>query len=245
MPDGTSTPIDAIESQSTPDALAKPSKQQPTAETIKHLRHQIEERKPEAMKIFTKSGTTPTGRELINAAGKILRDENEAGIDPMTGALNRLGYGKKRNQALEQARHNNTPLTAAAIDLDDLKRVNDTQGHDAGDLYITNAASALRDVSRLTDLVARKGGDEFEVLLIDSDPEGAAAWEARARERLKELGVNASIGISPVDISNADQSFQTADERMYIEKRAKKQAQHPGLIRRISTPIVKFLRRAS
>ncbi len=97
----------------------------PTKETFRHLRHQIKERVPQAKRIFDKSGTTPTDRELINSAGEQLRREMESDYDVMTGLLNVRGYDKQRVAAIKRAVEQNLPVAVAVIDLDDLKKIND------------------------------------------------------------------------------------------------------------------------
>ncbi len=213
-------------------------KKHPTKETIEHLRHQIEERKPEAKrKIFDKSGTIPTERELINAAGEQLRREMESDYDVMTGLLNARGYDKQRSSAIRKAIEQNLPVAVAVIDLDNLKKVNDTNGHEAGDNYIKTAADVLKMISRETDLTARVGGDEFHVFLVNTTPELADAWKKRALEEMKVKNVKASIGLSPVDLENVDESIKIADKEMYIEKRANKEQQENK-----SPKIIRFVR---
>ncbi len=222
----------------------KPSNH-PTKETFRHIRHQIRERMPGAKKrIFDKSGTTPTNRELINAAGEQLRREMESDYDVMTGLLNSRGYGKQRTDAIKKATEQNLPVAVAVIDLDDLKKMNDTNGHEAGDNYIKTAAQVLKMISRETDLTARVGGDEFHVFLVNTTPELADAWKKRALEEMKVRNVKASIGLSPVDLKNVDESIKMADQEMYIEKRANKKQEEdkpPKIIRFVR----KILKRAA
>lgn len=196
----------------------------PSAERVEHLRHQIKERIPGARRVFDKSGTTPTGRELINAAGEQLRKELESDIDVLTGLPDRKGYLKQKISAIQRSKNEGLPTSVAVIDLDDLKVVNDSFGHWAGDIYLIIAADVLKAVSRESDIPARVGGDEFEVLLINTTPQLAAAWKKRVAEEFGDKGVSASIGISGVDLENVDASIERADRRMYKEKRQKKAA---------------------
>ncbi len=208
---------DKTERQATPKTKIHPS-----AERINHLRHQINERKEAVRRIFSKGGTKPTQRELINAAGDKLRQEMESDYDLLTGILNRRGFEKQTDKAIQRSQELNSPTAIASIDLDDLKTINDTLGHTAGDLYLKNAANALLAASRDTDIPARMGGDEFQVLLINTTPELAKAWKQRVVEEMKNRGVKASIGIAPVDLNNFKKSFDRADQRMYDEKRVRK-----------------------
>jgi len=194
----------------------------PSAERIKHLRHQIYERKEAVRRIFRKSGSEPTQRELINLAGEHLRQEMESDYDVLTGVLNRNGFEKQKKIAIQRSQEQDSPIAIASIDLDDLKRTNDTLGHTAGDLYLKNAANALLAASRTTDIPARIGGDEFQVLLMNTTPEFAKAWKERVVKEMDERGVKASIGIEPIDLSNVEESINKADQKMYEEKRSKK-----------------------
>lgn len=201
----------------------KEHKIHPSSERIKHLRHQINERKNDVRKIFNKSGTNPTERELINTAGEKLRHELESDYDLLTGLLERRGYEKQKTKAIQTSIEQNYPVSVASMDLDGLKETNDTLGHKAGDDYLKSAAEALRAASRKTDLLARFGGDEFQAFLVNTTPEHAEAWKKRVIEELERRGVRASIGISSVDLKNVESSIHMADEIMYEEKRRRKQ----------------------
>lgn len=194
----------------------------PSSERINHLRHQINERKEAVRRIFIKSGTQPTQRELINAAGDKLRQEMESDYDLLTGILNKRGFEKQKDKAILLSQKEKYPIAVALIDLDDLKTTNDTLGHTAGDLCLKNAASALLSASRETDIPARIGGDEFQVLLINTTPHLAEAWKKRVMEEMENRAVKASIGIAPVDLNNIKDSIKKADDNMYEEKRSKK-----------------------
>lgn len=202
--------------------INSPVKIHPTAERIEHLRHQIKERKPQARRIFNRSGTIPTERELINAAGDQLRKELESDYDVLTGLLDRKGYEKQKKIAIQKSINEGLPTSVAVIDLDNLKTTNDTLGHDAGDNYLKSAGDALKAVSRQSDIPARVGGDEFQVLLINTTPQLASAWKKRVIDEFNSRGVDASIGISAVNLEDVDNSVKIADRKMYKEKRQKK-----------------------
>jgi diguanylate cyclase (GGDEF)-like protein len=195
----------------------------PSTERIKHLRHQINERIPGARRVFEKSGTEhPTERQLINSAGDKLRTELESDIDLLTGVFGKRGYEKSVAMVAAKAREDNQEAAVAVIDLDGLKVTNDTFGHSAGDKYLKDAADALREASRDTDIVGRVGGDEFHIFLVNTNSELAKAWKKRVNEKLEERGVRASIGLSPVDLNNIEGSVKKADKKMYVEKRKRK-----------------------
>lgn len=203
----------------------------PSAETIKHYRHLVKERIPQAEKVQKKSGIKEPGEEkdqkeykrlIINTAGELLRQEIKAQIDPLTELLNLDGYRRREALEIERARFGHH-LTVAVIDLNNLKTINDSQGHQKGDEYLIAAANALRESARQNDIVARTGGDEFRVLFPETDLEQAKVWLERTKIILEEKGVSASIGLSPVDLSiGVKEAVRIADQNMYAEKRRQK-----------------------
>lgn len=100
--------------------------------------------------------------------------EAQARTDPLTGLVNRRGL----DEALERLT-DRRPFAFLAIDLDDLKATNDRWGHAAGDAAIASVASALKAVVRRGDTIARVGGDEFAVLMLDATMDGAERLSAR------------------------------------------------------------------
>lgn len=112
-----------------------------------------------------------------------------------------------------------SPACVLIIDLDELKEVNDTLGHDKGDELIRLAGEALRSAVRETDVVARLGGDEFGIIACDCNVDSAEALEARVRDALRDNQVKASVGMATRDPrSGLDAAVAEADRRMYEEK---------------------------
>ncbi len=154
--------------------------------------------------------------------------------DELTGIHNRRGFMLLAEQALRVAHRERLPALLFFFDLDGLKRVNDTLGHDAGSGFLRKVAEVLKTSFRDGDVVARIGGDEFVVLAIDHDlpaEQTLRRVEARAaaiRERdLLPYEIAFSSGCARVDISDPQalgKALQLADERMYAAKKARKAA---------------------
>jgi len=92
-----------------------------------------------------------------------------AQIDPLTGALNRLGMNNNFEREIELAKRNNDPLSILVLDVDHFKGVNDKYGHDFGDKVLQDLSQHVKDCIRSTDVFARFGGEEFVVLLNNTN----------------------------------------------------------------------------
>jgi diguanylate cyclase (GGDEF)-like protein/PAS domain S-box-containing protein len=144
--------------------------------------------------------------------------EHLANHDPLTGVLNRRAWDRELARSIAEAQRLQRSLAIALIDLDDFKRLNDTQGHDVGDRALTDAARWWRSQLRAADLLARVGGDEFAVLLQDCDDDHLDAIV----RRLKQDRPNApgcSIGLAtwrPGD--DAATLMRRADQALYADK---------------------------
>jgi diguanylate cyclase (GGDEF)-like protein/PAS domain S-box-containing protein len=148
--------------------------------------------------------------------------------DPLTGLLNRRGLEADAGALLGS----DAPGGAALlyVDLDDFKLVNDTLGHDAGDLFLCEFAARLQACTRGPDLLARIGGDEFVLLLPDTDPPGAREAAGRivvaAREPVAIAGhefvcpVSIGVALHPRDGADLKALMQEADRAMYRAKAA-------------------------
>jgi two-component system, cell cycle response regulator len=147
--------------------------------------------------------------------------------DPLTDLYNR-GYFTEEMERIERGRR--FPVSIMMADLDGLKRINDTLGHAAGDRLILQAARLIRHAVRGDDVVARMGGDEFAVILPNTDSEIALMVCDRIRSSEAAFNLECSsyvIGIS-IGIATAEQggslaeALREADERMYKDKFARK-----------------------
>lgn len=156
-------------------------------------------------------------------ARKRERAEIAADTDALTGLLNRRGW--ERAMALEEDRFRRFghPGSVIVIDLDRLKVINDTQGHQAGDDYIRRAGQTLKDCLSREDYIARLGGDEFAIMATDATPEESAAIVDRIYAEFAAAGVAGSIGCAPYTIvAGFPGAFDAADKAMYEEKRRRR-----------------------
>jgi diguanylate cyclase (GGDEF)-like protein/PAS domain S-box-containing protein len=153
----------------------------------------------------------------------------QANYDPLTGLPNRSLFMDRLNRALAIGTRARTKIGLMFIDLDGFKLVNDTLGHDVGDLLLKETSRRLNQSVRISDTVARLGGDEFTVLMPNlSDPSHIPVVAQRILDSLAatfhlkghEAFVSASIGITifPDDATEANDLLKNADTAMYRAK---------------------------
>jgi diguanylate cyclase (GGDEF)-like protein/PAS domain S-box-containing protein len=153
-----------------------------------------------------------------------LRLQRLAERDDLTGLLNRRRFEEQLTQQLARCKRHDECAALAMIDLDGFKRLNDTQGHAAGDRVLRAVAAGLSERVRETDTVARLGGDEFAVLLVGADDvSDIAAWlAAAATVGTGRSGVSASVGVTELHPGDTpDEALARADHEMYEIKRAR------------------------
>jgi len=139
--------------------------------------------------------------------------ERLAIIDPLTGLFNRRHLAARLEEELTRCKRYGHPLSVTVVDLDGFKRVNDERGHDAGDEVLVLVADALQHALRVTDVVARVGGDEFVIIEPETTAEDAMQVAERLRHALTDLDpdgfVAASLGVATLD-AQADPSMRTS-----------------------------------
>jgi diguanylate cyclase (GGDEF)-like protein len=150
---------------------------------------------------------------------RAVRAEADSITDSLTGVANvRAWWATLQREAARADRRRATALVAV-VDLDGLKRVNDADGHLAGDLLLRATAHAVTNAVRAADFVARLGGDEFGVLAVDYDPPEPEALVARLEERLDAEEIAASIGAALYQPgASIDAVFHEADTAMMRTK---------------------------
>jgi two-component system, cell cycle response regulator len=166
---------------------------------------------------------------LANAR-MLKRLEELATTDGLTGHLNKRALTEVGIQKLKSASRFKKPLSVLICDIDHFKRVNDTHGHDMGDIVIKGFADVLRRAKRDTDFVGRFGGEEFVLVCEETNEDGGKLLAERIRAELEEasfhtesgpLKVTCSVGVAtfPAAGERWEAMFKSADEALYASKR--------------------------
>lgn len=179
--------------------------------------------------------------EIVTLKAKLENAERQISTDGLTGLLNYYGYKITSEILFEKFKQNKegaTSLSVVAFDLDGFKKINDTLGHEAGDDYLKTVSESVRSVVREHDILARKGGDEF-VLVLEGDVSEANNLAERIRTAvitasnevrekysnkftdISEGHVTASIGVSSSNegvFATVEELYHAADLHSYFAK---------------------------
>ncbi len=175
------------------------------------------------------SGTDITERKRMEAELSIC-----ASTDQMTGAINRTTGLKQLETLLQLSKLRSKNLTICFVDVNGLKRVNDSYGHNEGDSLIINVCTSIKESIREADILIRLGGDEFLIVFPDSTIELANLIWSKIKKRIvdynlehnKPYGISVSTGFaqySPLDPKSMEELINLADNLMYAQKTAHKQ----------------------
>ncbi|MCB5195024.1 GGDEF domain-containing protein [Deefgea salmonis] len=164
-------------------------------------------------------------QELSSLSDKVRSDQ-------LTGALNRRGLEEAYEVEAARAVRNASPLTIALLDIDNFKKLNDTQGHAVGDRALVHLVQVVKDLVRPTDSVARYGGEEFIVLMPDTDLEAGVQVMQRVQRELtrrffthnnEKVLITFSAGVALFHAEDTrDAVIERADQAMYIAKKSGK-----------------------
>jgi two-component system chemotaxis response regulator CheY len=152
--------------------------------------------------------------------------------DSLTGVLNRRTFQTQMLREWGRASRHSLPLSCVLLDLDFFKKINDEHGHAVGDAALVSVANLLRNECRPTDYICRYGGEEFLVLLTQTDENGAANWAERVREAIaeqvitapngKSLRLTVSLGVAQklADTANPERLIDLADQCLLVAKQS-------------------------
>jgi diguanylate cyclase (GGDEF)-like protein len=156
---------------------------------------------------------------------------NLAVTDELTGLYNRRGFLTAATHQLKLANRQNEDALLLFCDVDNLKQINDSFGHQEGDTVLRRAAGVLRETFRDSDICARLGGDEFAVLALDATSPSRRAIVPRIEESLEKANaresryrLSFSVGVArfePQTTSSLGELMVRADEEMYAHKRSR------------------------
>ena len=157
-------------------------------------------------------------------------------IDELTGLNNLRGFLALGEHYVKLANRSGMPFMVAFIDVDDMKRINDTFGHQEGNRALVEAADVLKDSCRQSDILSRLGGDEFAILIADVDTECSDVVLRRIQHKLdacnatlgRRYPLSLSVGIVAANLTehaDLEQLLHEADKLMYSQKQKKKAAQ--------------------
>ena len=153
--------------------------------------------------------------EIVAQAGRL---EALLFEDPLTGLANRRFILTQLAGMVSGARRHRRALTAAVVDVDHFKAVNDSRGHAEGDRVLAAVARALRSYLRAEDQLGRLGGEEFLAVLPDADAGAAAAAAEKLGASVHETGVTVSIGWAAWEGETPDELLGRADDALYAAK---------------------------
>ena len=179
-----------------------------------------------------RSRVSETEGQIAKLHQELDRVSLQARHDPLTGALNRKGLDEAMVREVSSVRRKEQALSVALLDIDNFKKLNDTQGHAAGDVALTHLAKVARESLRPQDTLARYGGEEFVILMPDTAlDKGVEAMTRLQRELTKKfflagtekLLITFSAGVAQLAAKEEPMdAIKRADQAMYLAKRAGK-----------------------
>jgi len=175
---------------------------------------------------------------LANQAGMAIENSrlyemvvHKSYTDSITNLWNHGFYQEKLSREVQYALEHNSPLSLLTIDIDNFKQINDNFGHQFGDYILKELAAQLKECSRDKDYVCRYGGEEFSIILIDTNKDQGFEIAERLRKNIEKhifsassfqnkINVTVSIGLAslPDDTISKDELISYADKAMYVAK---------------------------
>jgi diguanylate cyclase (GGDEF)-like protein len=207
------------------ETVAQPRSQR---RPLSYLKEEYRPIREDAERVLLESGITkdmpqfPKARK--NVARELIKKREEGEIDVLTNLPNRRGFLRRYDQEVSRAKRSHKNLEIIFLDTNALKQWNDLPeseggGHDVGDVYLQLIAKILREHARDFDIVARYGGDEFAVVIVNENKTEARAYWQRILPLLEKQGLGVSAGACKVDLRhNPHSSIGKADDLMYKAK---------------------------
>ncbi|MFO7729353.1 MAG: sensor domain-containing diguanylate cyclase [Spirochaetia bacterium] len=156
-----------------------------------------------------------------------------ASVDSLTGLYNRRTFSRFFEKEIARAQRQGSTFSLMMIDIDKFKQINDSLGHETGDRVLLIIAGILKEITRTSDMVCRFGGDEFLILLPNSDASDSEALKGRIESELLEhnqqskITISVSFGMHTTSSKNAKSAIDFVDRQMYKQKNSKRD--HPPL----------------
>jgi two-component system cell cycle response regulator len=171
------------------------------------------------------------GERIINLEQRILK---LATTDSLTGVLNRRAFMERMNEEIQRAKREGTPISLILMDIDHFKKVNDTYGHQTGDLVLQRVTDQLMDRSRAYDFVGRYGGEEFVICVLSTEDINPQSIAERMRQNIEAqtivtdqsnqtLRITASFGVGtfrPESDDGLDALIRRTDRALYEAKKS-------------------------
>jgi diguanylate cyclase (GGDEF)-like protein len=187
---------------------------------------------------FALAGLAFAGLVIVTIGARLARSRSRlaalafqldrlARVDPLTGLRNRRDLDEILEATLSAARRDGTPLSVLLVDIDHFKQINDTGGHDAGDAVLVGVADSMRASLRTQDSLGRWGGEEFLVVLPNTDADEASLAAERLRSQIPhatsasdQSPVTVTIGVATNDSGTPSELVRRADAALYVGKRS-------------------------
>jgi diguanylate cyclase (GGDEF)-like protein len=156
--------------------------------------------------------------------------EYQTQVDSLTGLFNRRAFEKKIHEEFERSKRYHNPLSVLILDLDNFKNINDTYGHHGGDAALVKISETLREKTRQSDFPSRYGGEEFVLILPETDQESALQVANKVHEAIRSSSfgttnhpftLTVSIGLSSTSsrfYSSWQDMVDDADRALYLAK---------------------------
>lgn len=156
--------------------------------------------------------------EFLKALGVVLRRGSSVVFrDPLTGLYNRSFFDEVAKKEISRAKRHRHPLTCVLVDVNGLKKINDTYGHQEGDRVLKKVGRLILETCRESDIPVRWGGDEFLLLLPETGNQQAQNLMSRMAEKSGDVGFSYGVA-NCLDYDSIEEVVSAADKKMYASR---------------------------